>query len=1433
MKKDTVFCILLRPIILLQFISAVFLFPCTTNGQAESEKGLPFISNYHPSKYKAYPQNWSIVEDNKGTMYFGNQGCILEYNGVKWRKIPLITPLTTSASRSLVKDKNGTIYYGATGDMGYLAPDSLGQMHVSSLLEYLPPDKRNFYDVWTIQPTENGIYFQARERLFRLTKSVDGKSWNTKIWEPQSRFMYTFYLDGVLYIHQQGKGLYKMINDSLTFIPGSEFLGQERMQVMMPYRDPANPNGQAKQYLVGLFYSGLYIFDGKTFRPLKTEADDLIIKSTLYKGGQLADGNYVLSTTGKGLVIINSYGKILQLINRDVGLQDESVYAVYTDSKGALWLALDNGISKVEISSPLTQFSLQSGINTATLSMMRMPDENLFIGTTNGLLKMEKSTGKFEVVKGIPPNQTFSLTKEGTNLFVPNDGLFVVNNNKTTTLRSSLSGDLQLQCLYVSQRNPAIMLGGTSSGLVLFYRKNSPIIENSTGWQFMGYLPSIPDAVWNFAEADDGIIWVGTQNAIVYRLTLATDIEGKPDLQKTVVEKFDKQNGLGSFCGPVYKIRNKIFFMADSAIYRFSENDKKFYKDSTFGTFPEAGGRDEYYMIEGPDGNVWIRLGKKLYLATQQPDGTYKRNETPFLPIADRTIGSIYPDKNGITWFCTTDGLIRYDGKMQKNYDQSFQSMISHITAGKQSLIANSLTKGTQNLKYNNNTLRFEYAAPFFEEEDKTQYQTWLEGFENSWSDLDNNYYKEYTNLPVGKYTFHTRAVNIYGKQSEEATYSFEILPPWYRTWWAYLLYAIAAGTVIYSLIRWRTRQLHEKHRELEKVVADRTKEVSQRAAELAVINSVQEGLAKELDMQAIYDLVGNKISDVFKSNAQAVLIATLDTDTKTEYFNYAIEKGERFYLKPRKYDKLREHLIETKQKILINEKFTEAGTKFGMTVLPGTEHPKSLLFVPLILGDKVKSYVSLQNVDKEHAFSDGDVRLLETLANSMSVALENARLFDETSRLLKETEQRTAELAVINSVQEGLAKELDMNGIYNLIGDRVQNLFNAQAVIIASFDLENKIEHFNYVFEDGQKVKAESRPINKVRQLLIDKKQRIYISTEKEAQEHGITAIGETKMPKSLLFVPLLSGNIIRGYVSLQNLDSDHAFSESDIRLLETLANSMSVALENARLFDETSRLLKETEQRTAELAVINSVQEGLAKELDMKGIYELIGDRLCKLFPDTQTLVIRTFDHQTGTEHWQYAIEKGERGYVQPRPFNWNSKQLIGTRKPLDIRKDYVETAKKHGGTGVVAGQSPKSAVFVPMMVGDVVKGSVSLQNVDKENAFTDSDLRLLTTITNSMSVALENARLFDETNRLLKETEQRTAELGVINSVQEGLVREMNIQAIYDLVGNRICNLFDTQTVIIRTFDHRSGMEQWQYAIEKGDRLYSIPRPFNWAK
>ena len=1425
MKKDTVFSNLLRPKILLHFISAILLFPDISNAQSESEKGLPFITNYSPKSYKAFPQVWSVLEDESGIMYFGTQNDLLEYDGVKWRKIKFKDSTGANLGtviRSMAKNKKGTIFYGGFGDLGYLDFDSLGQRRSNSLLKLVPFANRNFLDIWSSYATESGIYFQSREYIFRLDdKKVEaGQKPIVKVWAPKTKFMYSFYQDGNYYVHQQGIGLFKMTNDSLVLVPGSEFLGKERMQVMLPYKTANNE----KQYLIGMFYGGLYIYDGKTFRPFATEADDVIKSGAiLYKGIQLQNGSYVLSTTGKGMVIIDPQGKLLQKINRDVGLQDESIYAVYQDKKGTLWLTLDNGISRVETASPFTKFGLQSGINTGVLFLRRF-ENDIYVGTSNGLLKLDHNAGIFKPVPGIPLNQIFTALPDGKELLVPGDGLFKIKDIKTYTIKESVSADLTLSALYISKKYPDILIGGGTFGIAIFARL-------SGNWVFTGYLPGVSDQIWSFSENADGSIWAGTQSGLVYLVNLAFNEKGSVDLQKTKFERFGPESGFRNGLGQVYFIKGRNYFIGDSTLYSYDEKLKRFNIDTTFGSFNHGGGATEFEMVEDQQGRVWIRLGKESRLAIPKPEGGYRLDFNQLRPINELTIQKIYPESNGIVWVCTTDGLIRYDENLEKNYDQSFKTVIRHIAAGKKQLTT-SVDKNAKQVSVTNkdNTFRFEYASPFFEQEDKTQYQTWLEGFENTWSDLDINYYKEYTNLPTGQYTFHVRAVNIYGKQSEEAIYRFEILPPWYRTWWAYLLYAIAAGVVIYSLIRWRTRQLHEKHRELEKTVAERTKQLSHRVEELAVINSVQDGLVRKMDMQGIYDLVGEKIREIF--NAQVIDIVTYDKTTGLIEDRYTYEKGDRTLLGPRPLKGFRKHVIETVKPLVINQDVDQQRTKYDQSVIIG-EGAKSIVLVPMIAGGEVTGVISLQNLDKENAFSDSDVNLLTTLANSMSVALESAKRFDETKRLLKETEQRTAELAVINSVQEGLAKELDMQGIYNLVGDRVQKLFTAQVVLIATFDLENKIEHFNYLFENNEKVKAAPRAINKLRQLLIDKKHSIYISTEEQAiKEYGITAIPGTQMTKSLLFVPMLTGNIVRGYVSLQNIDSENAFSESDIRLLETLANSMSIALENARLFDETNRLLKETEQRTAELAVINSVQEGLAKELDIQGIYELVGDRLCSLFPDTQTLVIRTFNHEAAIEHFHYAIEKGVRFPIDARPFNWSSKELISTKKPLDIRADYLETAKKHGGTGVTKGQPPKSAVFVPMLVGDVVKGSVSLQNVDRENAFSDSDLRLLTTITNSMSVALENARLFDETNRLLKETEQRTAELAVINSVQEGLVREMNMQAIYDLVGNRICQLFDTQTVLIRTFDHRLGEEHWQYVIEKGQRLYSNPRPFIWA-
>src|SRR5690606_32540644 len=157
-------------------------------------------------------------------------------------------------------------------------------------------------------------------------------------------------------------------------------------------------------------------------------------------------------------------------------------------------------------------------------------------------------------------------------------------------------------------------------------------------------------------------------------------------------------------------------------------------------------------------------------------------------------------------------------------------------------------------------------------------------------------------------------------------------------------------------------------------------------------------------------ELVGEKMREIF--NAQVIDIVTYDRKLNLIEDRYSFEKGDRSLLGPREPKGFREMVIKTGQLLLINEDLEARSQQFNSKVLYG-EQPKSAVFVPLITGNEIKGMISLQDLDKEHAFSDNDVNLLTTLANSMCVALDNARLFDETTRLLKQTEQRTAELAV------------------------------------------------------------------------------------------------------------------------------------------------------------------------------------------------------------------------------------------------------------------------------------------------------------------------------------------------------------------------------------------------------------------------------------
>ncbi|HLX90456.1 MAG TPA: response regulator [Puia sp.] len=981
---------------LLMIATAFFTLPALdSSAQNPAEVGLPFVTNFRPKDFQAYPQAWATCEDDRGLIYIGNQGYILQYDGVTWKKISVANNGTV-AIRAIVKNKNGLVYYASISDFGYLAPDSIGQMRAISLLKYIPDSLRDFNDVWSIQVTPEGVYFQAREILFRFkeNKNGDGVTGEFKTWRPVTRFMYSFYYDGTLFVHLQELGLYKMVNDQLVKIPGSEFLGKERMQVMLPY--PGKDGSKA--YAFGLFYSGLYLYDGQKFSKLHTQADSLLA-ATLYKGTILRDGSYALATAGKGLVIINKDGKLLQLINRQAGLQDESVYSVFQDSNGSVWLTLDNGVSRLETASPLSQFTIQSGVTTAALCVRRF-NGNLYLGTTNGLLHYNSTIKKFEPDRQIATNQVFAFLPMDDEMLIATDGLFSIKNKKVLTVAPSISGNLQLAMLYAPKNFPNLVVAGDAiRGMVVFQRKKRKN-KDETNWEKAGYFSDISTQGWTFAEDKEGTLWMGSQNETVFRIHIVLDEKGDIDMKKCYSDKFGPANGLGRGCGPVYAVDGKVYFAADSALYAFDGKDH-FTKDLTFGSFPNGGGKDEVFMAEDQTGRVWIRFGKETAIASKQADGHYKLDRTPLLPIAERTFSQIYPEATGINWICTTDGLVRYDENLKKNYNQPFKTMVRKVEAGNSYMNPDASDSDREKISiaYKHNNLRIEYAGVFFEQEDKTKYQTWLEGFEKRWSDWGTNTYKEYTNLSEGSYKFHVRSKNVYQVVGDEAIYAFTVDPPWSRTWWAYALYILVVLAILYFIIRYRTGKLHEQRLELEKKVQERTHEVQVQAEELTTVNQISQALASQLNLDDLIKLVGDEMRRVFKAN----IVYLAMWDKKTNMINFPYQYGEK--LPPMKFGEgIASKIINTGKPLLLNKNLNQRISELGIQRLgmPAA----SYLGVPIPIDNEVTGVLSVQSTTKENYFDEKDLRLLSTIAANVGVALKKARLFEEVKHAKLEAEE-------------------------------------------------------------------------------------------------------------------------------------------------------------------------------------------------------------------------------------------------------------------------------------------------------------------------------------------------------------------------------------------------------------------------------------------
>ena len=286
----------------------------------------------------------------------------------------------------------------------------------------------------------------------------------------------------------------------------------------------------------------------------------------------------------------------------------------------------------------------------------------------------------------------------------------------------------------------------------------------------------------------------------------------------------------------------------------------------------------------------------------------------------------------------------------------------------------------------------------------------------------------------------------------------------------------------------------------------------------------------------------------------------------------------------------------------------------------------------------------------------------------------------------------------------------------------------------------------------------------------------------------------------RSRIVAPLIAQRQLLGYLYLDIDGAFGRFHDTDRDTIGMLAGQAAVALDNARWSQGLEKQLEQrTEelrasnallgQRVNELAIINSVQAGMAAELDFQAIIDLVGDTLRDVFTSGD-IGIQWRDEEAQLVRYLYVYEHGVRIWPDPTPLDRRSAvtQAMLRRQPLVVNNRAESDAL---GIGTLPGTDPSlSSVFVPVFSGDRDLGSIALENYQRESAFGDAEVRLLSTVAASMGAALENARLFDETQRLLKETERRAEELDGRQQGHPSRARRQarTSRALIDLVGEQ---------------------------------------------
>lgn len=764
------------------------------------QQGTPLLSNFKPKDYAGGTQNWALVQDQRGLMYVGNNVGIMEYDGAQWRMIPTSNQAVV---RSLALAKDGRIYVGSKGELGYLDTSHTSGSRYVSLLERIAPEQRNFLDVRQTFATDDGVYFVSRNYIFLLT------SQHVRVWSSNSGFLKAFWLNNRLIVREEGTGLLELKQGNFTLLPGSEPFASTSVFMLENFNDTT--------LLAGSREHGLFLLDNTGVRRWHTEIDDVLPDALLYSGFKLTNGDFALGTTRQGLYIVTADGRLKSHITKQSGLVDQNIRALYQDHQQGLWLALDHGLSRIDLSSALSHYNNASGLYGNVLSLYQH-NEVLYAGTSLGLYRRNEHN-RFDAVSALQ-KQTWDFLSVGQQLLIANsNGVYALHQQDITLVRPS---KLASKVLYQSVRHPQRVFIGLQDGLASMRYEQGH-------WLDEGRVPGVSGNLNSIYETAGGDLWLGTLAHGIYRVTLPPGWQGG-STQPLAVKHFSTMAGLPSENrNSVHWYQQQLLFATVSGFYRFDSRTEQFIPDHVLGAaFTGTQPWVRYPRIDQYN-NLWLLTWDNVSGSRQagvlfaDDNGLYRWEASSLLPLRDIPLDTVLIDQQNVVWFGGAEGIFRFAMTEHRNLPPQLPLIRQFRTLHGDVFYSGGILPKRLKLDAASTGLRFEYASPNFSHLFLPQFQVKLQGYDKNWSGWSNELYRDYTNLPAGDYQFMVRSLDYLGNLQLSAPLNFNIAHPWYASPLAWLLYALLAAALIYLLLNWRTRQLTGEKHHLTALIQQRT----------------------------------------------------------------------------------------------------------------------------------------------------------------------------------------------------------------------------------------------------------------------------------------------------------------------------------------------------------------------------------------------------------------------------------------------------------------------------------------------------------------------------------------------------------------------------------------------------------------------------------